>query len=132
MAQELNRNQKREPSEPFFPGTESQKHPRVRKIRVRNSGGRKWLRQFYGCLEFLRSFCRKDLHVHKIPRFGGSIWVWGGGGGRSANFIFMGARIFLRKRNWNRRRRFSKTETGAAPFPSTVLQHTEKLVPEEP
>ena len=32
-------------------------------------------------------------HVHRIPRFrGGVFWVWGGG---SADFIFMGARIFL-------------------------------------
>ena len=55
--------------------------------------GRKWLRQFYGHLEKMRSFCRKT-HVHKIPRFrGGVFWVWGGGG--SADFIFMGARIFL-------------------------------------
>ena len=32
------------------------------------------------------------LHVHKIPRFRGVFWVWGG----SADFIFMGAGIFLR------------------------------------
>ena len=40
-----------------------------------------------------RPFCRKS-HVHKIPRFrgGGVFWVFGG---RSADFIFMGARIFL-------------------------------------
>ena len=39
------------------------------------------------------SFCRKT-YVHKIPRFrgGGIFWVWGGG---SADFIFMGAGIFL-------------------------------------
>ena len=42
----------------------------------------------------MRPFCRKN-HVHKIPRFrGGVFWVLGGGGG-SADFIFMGARIFL-------------------------------------
>ena len=44
----------------------------------------------------MRSFCRKNIHVHKIPRFfwgGGVFWVlWGEG---SADFIFMGARIFL-------------------------------------
>ena len=40
--------------------------------------------------EKMRSFCRKT-HVHKIPRFRGGIW----GGGGSADFIFMGARIFL-------------------------------------
>ena len=42
----------------------------------------------------MRPFCRKN-HVHKIPRFrgGGVFWVLGGAG--SADFIFMGARIFL-------------------------------------
>ena len=51
------------------------------------------MRQFYGHPEKMRSFCRKN-HVHKIPRFrGGVFWVLGGGG--SADFIFMGARIFL-------------------------------------
>ena len=42
----------------------------------------------------MRPFCRKN-HVHKIPRFvggGGNLGFWGGGG---ADFIFMGARIFL-------------------------------------
>ena len=36
-------------------------------------------------------------HVHKIPRFfgGGDFGFFGGGG--SADFIFMGARIFLRE-----------------------------------
>ena len=45
----------------------------------------------------MRSFCRKT-HVHKIPRFrgGGVFWVWGGWGG-SADFVLMGARIFLTK-----------------------------------
>ena len=38
----------------------------------------------------MRSFCRKN-HVRKIPLF----WGWFGGGGGSADFIFMGARIFL-------------------------------------
>ena len=38
----------------------------------------------------MRSCCRKT-HVHKIPRFRGGFW----GGGGSADFIFMGARIFL-------------------------------------
>ena len=44
----------------------------------------------------MRSFCRKN-HVHKIPAFeGGGIWGFGKGGG-SADFIFMGARVFLKK-----------------------------------
>ena len=42
----------------------------------------------------MRSFCRKN-DVRKIPFFGGG--VWGGGGRGSADFIFMGARIFLIK-----------------------------------
>ena len=42
-------------------------------------------------------FLQENLHVHKIPRFfggGGGILVWGGGEG-SADFMFMGAGIFL-------------------------------------
>ena len=43
----------------------------------------------------MRPFCRKN-HVHKIPRFrGGGILGFGGGGGGCADFICMGARIFL-------------------------------------
>ena len=38
-------------------------------------------------------FLQENLHVHKIPRFGGGD-IWFGGGG-SADFIFMGAGIFL-------------------------------------
>ena len=51
----------------------------------------------YGRLEQMRRFCRTS-HAHKIPRFRGGwvFWVWGGGGG-SADFIFMGARIFLKE-----------------------------------
>ena len=54
------------------------------------------MRQFYGHLEFPAFFLQENLHVHKILRFrGGVFWVWGGG---SADFIFMGAGIFLRNR----------------------------------
>ena len=42
----------------------------------------------------MRSFCRKT-HVHKISRFRGDFGFWRGGGGGSADCIFMGARIFL-------------------------------------
>ena len=42
----------------------------------------------------MRSFCRKT-HVHKIPRFGGGGY-FGFLGGGGADFIFMGARIFLK------------------------------------
>ena len=48
----------------------------------------------------MRSFYRTKTHVHKIPRLffgrGGVFWVFFGlGGGESADFIFMGAGIFL-------------------------------------
>ena len=40
----------------------------------------------------------QENHVHKIPRFrgGGYFGFWGGGGVGSADFIFMGAKIFLK------------------------------------
>ena len=71
-----------------------QKNPRVRKIFVRNSGAGKNL-----CVNFMDAwknafFLQENLRVHKIPRFrGGVFWgFWGGGG---ADFIIMGASIFL-------------------------------------
>ena len=43
----------------------------------------------------MRSFCRKT-YVHKIPHFmGGGSLGFGRGGGGNADFIFMGAGIFL-------------------------------------
>ena len=51
--------------------------------------------QFYGHLEKCALSAGKP-HVHKIPRFrGGVFWVLAGGEGDCADFIFMGARIFL-------------------------------------
>ena len=71
-----------------------QKNPRVCKMFVRNSGAGN------GCANFMGTWKNCVLSagkppVHKIPRFrgGGYFGVWGGGG--SADFIFMGARIFL-------------------------------------
>ena len=72
-------------------GCQGQKNPfSVRKIFVRNSGAGN------GCANFMDTWKKCLLsagktHVHKIPRFRG-----GFGGGESADFIFMGARIFLR------------------------------------
>ena len=43
-------------------------------------------------------FLQDNLHAYKIPRFrggGGYFGFLGRGGGGSADFIFMGARIFL-------------------------------------
>ena len=54
------------------------------------------MRQFYGRLENCVLSAGKT-HVHKIPRFrGGGVILGLGGGGGSADFIFMGARIFLK------------------------------------
>ena len=51
------------------------------------------MRQFYGRLAKCVLSAGK-IHVHKIPRFrGGGILGLGGGG--CADFIFMGARLFL-------------------------------------
>ena len=70
-----------------------QKNPfRVRKIICPQFWGRKWVRQFYGRPEKMRSFCRKS-HVHKIPRFrGGGFWVFFGGG---VPILFLWARGFF-------------------------------------
>ena len=71
---------------------QSQKNPRVRKIRVRNSGAGN------GCANFMDTWKKcllsagKTMSV-KFPFFGGGFF----GGGGSADFIFMGARIFLTK-----------------------------------
>ena len=74
--------------------TPCQKNPRVRKILVRNSGAGN------GCDNCMDTWKKCVLsagktHVHKIPPFrgGGGIWFFWGGG--SADFIFMGAGIFL-------------------------------------
>ena len=64
------------------------KNPCVRKIVCPQFWGRKWLRQFCGRLEKCVLSAGKT-HVHKVPPFRG------GFGGGSADFIFMGARIFL-------------------------------------
>ena len=39
-------------------------------------------------------FLLDNPHAHKIPPFRGGFWVFLGGGGGSANFIFMGVGIF--------------------------------------
>ena len=69
-----------------------QKNPRVRKILVRNSGAGN------GCANFMDTWKKCVLsagktHVHKIPPFRGGILGFVGGG--RADFIFMGAGIFL-------------------------------------
>ena len=63
------------------------------KFFVRNSGARSGCANFMGAWKNAFSL-QENLHVHKIPRFrGGGFGVLGGGG--SADFIFMGAGIFL-------------------------------------
>ena len=72
-----------------------QKNPRVRKMFCPEFWGWKWLRQVYGRLEKLRSFCRNTDMPKKSSFWGGGVILgfWGGWG--SADFIFMGARILL-------------------------------------
>ena len=62
------------------------------KFSVRNSGAGNGVRQFYGHLEKCVLSAGKTMS-RKIPLFWGG-GGWGGGG--SADFIFMGARIFLK------------------------------------
>ena len=73
----------------------SQKNPRVRKIRVRNSGAGN------GCANFMHAWqecvlsAGKPVSIKFLVLGGGGyfgFFFWGGG---SADFIFMGARIFL-------------------------------------
>ena len=79
----------------LIPVEQNQKNPRVRKIRVRNSGAGK------GCANFMdaRKKCvlsAGKTHVHKIPRFrGGVFWVLGGGG--ECRFYFYGRADFSDK-----------------------------------
>ena len=65
-----------------FSWTLNQKNPRVRKNVCPQFWRRKWLRQFYGRLEKLRSFCSKTSMPIKFLVFGG--WYFGSfaGGGR--------------------------------------------------
>ena len=56
--------------------------------------GRKWPRQFCGRLGCLA--LSENPHARKIPLLGGVLGFLERGGG-SANFIVMGAGIFLRK-----------------------------------
>ena len=57
--------------------------------------GRKWLRQFYGRLEKCVRSAGKAMSIKFLVLGGGGYLDFGGGGG-SADFISMGARIFLR------------------------------------
>ena len=75
----------------------SEKNPRVRKIFVRNSGAGN------GCANFMDAWKKCGLsagktHVHKIPPLRGGVYFGFWGGGEVPIFIFMGARIFLKKR----------------------------------
>ena len=72
-----------------FRGPSIQKKPRVRKIHVRNSGAGN------GCANFMDTwknavFLQENLHVHKIPRFGGGgvILFFGGGGGKCRFYFY--------------------------------------------
>ena len=55
----------------------NQKKPRVRKIGCPQFWGRKWLHPFYGRLERLRSFCRRNPMPIKFLVLGGGFGVLG-------------------------------------------------------
>ena len=59
-----------------------------------NSGAGNGCTNFMGAWNFA-FFLQENLHAHKIPRLGGGILGFGEGG--SADFVLMGAGIFLRK-----------------------------------
>ena len=66
-----------------------QKNPRVRKIRVRNSGAGN------GCANFMDTWKKCVLSAGKTMSVKFLLLGGGGLGGGGADFIFMGARIFL-------------------------------------
>ena len=67
-----------------------QKNPRVRKILVRNSGAGN------GCANFMDTWKKSVLSAGKPVSVKFLLFRGGlGGGGGSADVIFMGARIFL-------------------------------------
>ena len=102
LAANLPGNRRTKISEVFrhspFPFSENQKNPRVRKFLSAILGPEMGASILWTPGK-MHPFCRKKTHVHKIPRFRGGVnfGFWGGGGGASADFIFMGARIFLKK-----------------------------------
>ena len=80
--------------QPTWANAGIQKNPRVRKIRVRNSGAGN------GCANFMDTWKNASVLQEKpmsikflVLGGGGGILGFGGGG---ADFIFMGALIFLR------------------------------------
>ena len=71
-----------------------QKNPRVRKLLVRNSGAANGRANFMGTWKNAFFLQEKPMSIKFLVLGGGGISGFGGGGG-SADFIFMGARIFL-------------------------------------
>ena len=68
----------------------SQKNPRVRKIRVRNSGAGNGCANFMDAWKNAFSLQEKPMSI-KFLVFGGGIWVWGGG---ECRFYFYGRADF--------------------------------------
>ena len=68
-------------------------NPRVRKIFVRNSGAGNGCANFMGAWKNALFLQEKPMSIKFLLLGGGVVfWVFGGG---SADFIFMGTRIFL-------------------------------------
>ena len=83
----------------LFPEIHPKSHSRKILVSAKNFcpqfWGRKWLPQFCGHLEKLRSFCRNTSMPIKFLVLGGGGGDFGFWGGGSVDFIFVGARIFL-------------------------------------
>ena len=76
-----------------YKGGSYQKNPRVHKIFVRNSGAGNGCANFMGTWKNCGLSAGKPMSIKFLVLGGGVFWVLGGGG--SADFIFMGAGIFL-------------------------------------
>ena len=72
-----------------------QKNPRVRKIRVRNSGAGNGCANFIDTWKNTSVLQEKAMPIKFLVFFGFGGGYFGFGGGGSADFIFMGAGIFL-------------------------------------
>ena len=90
---------KSQTTRPLSESRVSQQTPHVRKILRPQFQGREWLRQVYGRLGFFPFFCWETSMPMKflVLGAGGLFGFFGGvgGGGWSANSIFMGVGIFL-------------------------------------
>ena len=91
---------------------------------VRNSGAGNGCTNFMGAWKNALFLQEKPMSI-KFLVLGGVFWVWGGGVG-SADFIFMGARIFLKKKTRPLIDHQSWSSSGGAPEGATTLLHSSR------